>query len=321
LLAAWNHLGTQPGISGGLTSLQFDDQGFALVAVPGAGRVLKIDSAGRVLDSWTTHKLQEPLLHAPRSVVTAAGNVYVTDAGRVVRIATGGQGIHSWSPRGEGRGGSSAEAVDPNGNLVLADMKAGHITTYSPNGKLLATWGRSGSKCGALGQPVAVGVNGRGDILVDDVGDSVVETFSASGTLSRCFDASSYSPLVSSTPGLMAVDRQGDFYLSLVDKVIKFSPGGAPLRSWGSTGRTPGKFFIAGAVAVDSQGNVYATDLQLDRLQVFSATGKLLACWTGLGRTGPRFGALTGVTVDHRGDIFLLNGAQLLELAPLRRAH
>jgi hypothetical protein len=62
---------------------------------------------------------------------------------------------------------------------------------------------------------------------------------------------------------------------------------------------------------------VYAIDQAENRLQAFSASGKLLASWAGFGPKGPRFQALGAVTVDSQGDIFVLNGAQLLELAPL----
>jgi DNA-binding beta-propeller fold protein YncE/transcriptional regulator with XRE-family HTH domain len=315
-LATWTSLGTHPRVAREMTIIAFNGQGVGYVTVRGSPAVLKIDETGHVLASWTARQLRQPLFRSPVSVsADRAGTVSVTDRGRVVRLSNSGLRVQRWRVRGAVAGASSVVAIDPEGAVVVLEGPRGSIATYSASGGLLSEWGKRSFALGHLDQAAAIGVDGNRNIEVLDTADNLVQTFTPSGRLIRSWSIEPYRQ-TSHIPGGMAVNSQGDVYLLIDDRILELSPQGLPIRSWGSAGAGPGRFLDPRGVAVDSRGNVYATDAGQNSLQVFSASGKLLASWTGLGPKGPRFEGLGTLTVDDQGDIFVLNGAQLVELAP-----
>jgi DNA-binding beta-propeller fold protein YncE len=74
------------------------------------------------------------------------------------------------------------------------------------------------------------------------------------------------------------------------NRVLKFSPQGQFLTSWGGTGTGPGQFRVPHAIAIDSQGRVIVADRDNARLQVFDQEGEFLAEW-------PQFGRATGLYI------------------------
>jgi DNA-binding beta-propeller fold protein YncE len=74
------------------------------------------------------------------------------------------------------------------------------------------------------------------------------------------------------------------------NRVLKFSPEGQFLTSWGGTGTGPGQFRVPHAIAIDSQGRVIVADRDNARLQVFDQEGEFLAEW-------PQFGRATGLYI------------------------
>ena len=213
----------------------------------------------------------------------------------------------------------SAEDDNLAGNIVVSDTGKNRIETFSPSGKLLRSWGRPGIAVGDLGNPAKLAVDEQGHILVDDPLDYRVSVFTPTGKPLRYWNTGTYwSAWSYGQCGCdITLDASGNVYLGTNDKVVETSPAGVPQRSWGTPGIGRGKFFALGGVALDKQGNVYTTDRVENTLQVFSPSGKLLAYWTRLGARGPRFSALGDLTVDGQGNIYVLNGAQLVELAPL----
>jgi DNA-binding beta-propeller fold protein YncE len=64
------------------------------------------------------------------------------------------------------------------------------------------------------------------------------------------------------------------------NRIVKFSPNGQVLASWGSEGTGDGRFRGVSSVAVDPINNkVYVSDPMNSRLQVFDSDGKVLSKW------------------------------------------
>ena len=68
-------------------------------------------------------------------------------------------------------------------------------------------------------------------------------------------------------------------------RVVKFDANGNFVMTWGTPGSAPGEFDLVHSVAVDSQGRVYASDRENNRIQIFDENGELLKMWTHLGAT------------------------------------
>jgi DNA-binding beta-propeller fold protein YncE len=81
------------------------------------------------------------------------------------------------------------------------------------------------------------------------------------------------------------------------DRVYKFSPKGATLARWGTSGADAGRFFTPAAIAIDTHNNIYVADTGNNRLQELSPRGLPIAIWPV---TSP-----TSVAVDARGTIYV----------------
>ena len=68
-------------------------------------------------------------------------------------------------------------------------------------------------------------------------------------------------------------------------RVVKYDADGNFVTTWGTPGSAPGEFDLVHSVAVDSQGRVYASDRENNRIQIFDENGELLKMWTHLGAT------------------------------------
>jgi hypothetical protein len=87
-------------------------------------------------------------------------------------------------------------------------------------------------------------------------------------------------------PSWMVPSSSGELYVTdgyRNSRVLRFSPEGGLISSWGSPGNTaPGDLHLPRCLCIDSQGRVYVADRNNSRIQVFSTTGDFLAQWTDL---------------------------------------
>ncbi len=68
-------------------------------------------------------------------------------------------------------------------------------------------------------------------------------------------------------------------------RVVKYDAEGNFVTTWGTPGSGPGEFDLVHSIAVDSQGRVYASDRENNRIQIFDDQGTLLHTWNHLGAT------------------------------------
>jgi NHL repeat len=109
--------------------------------------------------------------------------------------------------------------------------------------------------------------------------------------------------------GFLTHDQQGNIYVTDSDqgqqnshraRIVKLSPTGTLLATWGKTGSAPGELNIPDGVAVDAQGNVYVSDLNNFRIQKFSSTGTLLAVFGNTGSSTQRLRNPAGIDMMPR---------------------
>lgn len=119
---------------------------------------------------------------------------------------------------------------------------------------------------------------------------------------------------VTQGPGSAAFDAQGNMYVIDLgnDKVVKVSPDGKVLTSWGSYGSGQGQFEQPEAVAVDSQGTIYVGDSSADsaRIEKFSESGIFLGTVMPQLKAGP-----IGLAVDSNDHLYVANDTSITELS------
>jgi DNA-binding beta-propeller fold protein YncE len=188
---------------------------------------------------------------------------------------TGGKGI------GKGEFDSpSGMAVDPNGNILVADTGNGRIEKFSPSGVFITTLGTKGTGQGQLGAPNGLAIDQAGNLYIADASKHRVEKLSPDGT----FLAEWKGP----EPGLYGPRRIAigpDNSLYVVDqghaRIVRLSTDAQALGAWGTKGTGDGQFDDPTSVAVDpTTSKVYVADPRNSRIQVFDSNGKFLQKWS-----------------------------------------
>jgi hypothetical protein len=81
-------------------------------------------------------------------------------------------------------------------------------------------------------------------------------------------------------------------------RVHRFTGGGTLIQSWGEPGGGPGQFHLPHSVWVHTDGRVFVSDRENDRVQIFSPTGELLDIWAGIPRAAD-------VWIDRQGIVYV----------------
>ena len=106
------------------------------------------------------------------------------------------------------------------------------------------------------------------------------DCFSQQLDLTRCSSLNGRPDYMARGRSLLALTTR--FYVvdSGRNRIVKFSPDGQVLASWGSEGSGDGQFRGLSSVAVDPTTNkVYVADPTNKRIEVFDSTGRFLTKW------------------------------------------
>jgi tripartite motif-containing protein 71 len=161
-------------------------------------------------------------------------------------------------------------ALDKDGNLYAVDGVSSQVLKFDPTGKFLMQWGSKGT---GDGQFVMSGLQGE------------------------------------DTTGFVALDSQGNIYVTENNRVQKFDSNGKFLTKWGAPGTGDGQFGLALAIAIDAQDDVYVVDINNSVVQKFDSNGKFLLKWGGKGSGEGQFNLLDAVAIDRQGDVLVTDSA------------
>jgi sugar lactone lactonase YvrE len=245
--------------------------------------------------------------------VDAGGEVYATVGDEIEKFSPAGTLVSTFGSLGSGAGelrNPNGIAIDPAGNLWVADTGNNRVDKFSPRGAFLATWGwnvqsnagafqicTQGCQTGSSGMgnrqfngPQGIATDPAGDVFVADTGNARVQRLGTDASLKLQFGASN--------PVRIAVGRDDTAYVTdgvgSVQRFDRTGAAGVPIALAGAPG----------GVAVDDDGNVYAA--VATQIQKFSAAGSALQGVTGLTRAhdtalGPDGSLAVGVDagVEH----------------------
>lgn len=231
----------------------------------------------------------------PRAVATdASGNVYV------IAGAGTSQAVQKFSASGKFllKFGASTEpsglALDPKGNVWVADTYNNRVTEYNSTGTFVKS-------ITPMEKPRAVAVDSAGNLWV--VMTYVAFKYDQNGS----FLAGTALPNATPNGGVAVdVDSSGNAWITATNHLLEVNSSGVTLanKSFSS---------VPTGVAVDNAGNPWVAFPSLCRVEQFSPAGVSLSsfgeCGTGAGKLSG-ISAYAGLSVGPEGAIWVANGSQ-----------
>ena len=256
--------------------------------------VAEFDADGKFLTAWgnkgaavasvaggpvdLTFSMANPQIHQIK--VDYEGNVWIATwrLGVVYKCSPEGKVLMVLGKYNE-RGVDEAHFGDPNdmaitrtGEIFVADGEVNfRIMHFDPKGKLIKAWGKQGKGPGEFDCPHALAFDSKGRLYVADRGNTRIQVFDQNGNfidqwpdIIVPFDiwvdgednlwAGGYGPL--RTKSTAHLPRTND------NIIVKFDPQGRVLLNWTFTvGNKPGQFGEIHGMALDSKGNIYASEV------------------------------------------------------------
>lgn len=169
-------------------------------------------------------------------------------------------------------------AFSPEGEIYVSDGYGNsRVHKFSPDGRLLFSWGSPGSGPGEFHVPHGIAVDKSGTVFVADRENSRIQLFSPDGVfLSEWKDIA--------RPCQVAFDRVGNLFVAELGyragmwpgtvapspeapggRVSVFNAQGELLARWGggTNPTAPGDFFAPHDICIDSQGDVYVAEVMM----------------------------------------------------------
>ncbi|MCC7327600.1 MAG: hypothetical protein IT521_12445 [Burkholderiales bacterium] len=268
----------------------------------------------------------------PKNVaVDGSGTIYVADAGNnlIRKITSSGvtttlAGKAGVAGTADGTlmsatfDGPSGVALGPGGTVYVADSGSHRIRRISPEGTVAtfagANWptpvhGFGYSIAGSV--PVAIAVDGSGNVYVADSGMNMIRKVSPSGSDSVLTTAIA--------PRGVAVDSNGNLYMSdsgnqTIRKIAVTGQDTVVAGAPGSSGSADGngaaaRFNNPGSLSVDGSGNIYVADAGNHLVRRISAGGTVTTIAGRAGSVGVILGDLPGSLNAPIGMATDINGA------------
>jgi len=213
-------------------------------------------------------------------------------------------------------------AVDPAGNIFVADYNTGYVKKYDPGFQWLLSFSDYGTAPGQNQKSEFMDIR-DGKLYMPEAGNHRVNVFDLSGKFLYLFGGLGTEPGKMNNPESVRFNSEGKLYVADLknDRIQIFDKDGKLLGGWGESGTGTGQFKSPAGLAIDAQDRVYVTEIGNDRVQVFDKTGKFLTMWGKKGSGQGEFGNLHGIAVDRKtGHVFVADTAnnRIQVFRPLR---
>jgi sugar lactone lactonase YvrE len=231
---------------------------------------------------WVSDRNNDVLRH-----LSASGD-FITAVGSSAAGSRAAQAVALDKPHGV--------AVEPAGQVLVADTGSSHVLRIAPGGAMLASWpsprararatAAGGGYVAAFHEPLDVAAAPVGGVYVADTGNRSVEELDASGRLVASWGGAGSAPGRFESPAGIAVDQAGDVFVadSVLDRVQEFTAHGALLAVWGRRGSEVGELSEPTGMAVDCHGDLLVADTGNNRVQLFTGVAAYAGCGSGAER-------------------------------------
>jgi dienelactone hydrolase/DNA-binding beta-propeller fold protein YncE len=206
-------------------------------------------------------------------------------------------------PDGIEWGEVSGVAVDSKGYLIISHRGPRPILIYDPSGKLVQMFGDS-----EITAIHGTRVDVEDNIWVTDYRNHTVIKYSPTGKVLLLLgkrDVPGNDSATFNRATDVAVAPNGDFFVSDGygnNRIVKFSPTGDFVKTWGVRGKAEGEMNLPHAVQFDALGLLHVADRENNRVQVFDQNGAFVRSYGGF--------APFGLTIAPDQTLFVADGRE-----------
>lgn len=291
----------------GPTDVTVDSRGYIIIADKD---VVKIYTPQRKFQKNITS------VKKPGAVEADTDGFFVADNAKyqIKKFDFKGDLISSFGTEGRSRAqfkGISGIAMDPDGNVVVADSKKGSIQVFSIQRgmKRIEAAPDPTSLRWLKEQPL------RADRLLWSGGKDIYGTYKGKGSLFKIDSKGLKTPIVQPSgaswkgPGGMAIGPEGALWLAESSKhrIVKINEKGNVIFSIGSHGRKNGRMSRPSDIDISSKGIIYVADTGNNRIQTFNTNGVFLSI-IGQSKVKNIIRKPIAVALDHNDNAYVLDG-------------
>ncbi len=289
------------------------------VSETGTDRVQVFSPAGAFVTTFGSPGSGSGQLSNPGGLAIATGGtVFLTDtANRRLQEWSAGspptysQSITHYESPHAAFTGPNALALDPSGDLWVADSAADQLIKLNPERtKALVQLGSEGSGQGQFKGISAIATSSAGDLYAADSGNARIQEFGPAGEFIRSFGSSALKGGQLLAPSAIAIDASGNVWVlnpagASGDRIVEFSAEGAELSKFGTNGSGEGQLSTAYGLAI-SGGNLYVAEAANSRVQELSTAGAFIAMFDERGSgTGKSNEPNAIATEPSSGDLYV----------------
>ncbi len=206
----------------------------------------------------------------------------------------------------------SGVAVDPVGNIYVADSERNRIKKFNADGGHVTGWGSAGSGEGEFDHPTFLAVDQAGHLYVADRGNDRIQKFSLDGTFVTAWGSEGAGEGQFSQPAGIAIDEEGYVYVAdhWGHRIQKFTSEGSFVTAWGCVGEEEDQLYRPIGIAIH-QGYLYSVELLSSaygwdyRIQKFTLDGTFVATWGSRGSADGELYNPWGIAVSQDGYVYV----------------
>jgi len=194
----------------------------------------------------------------------------------------------------------------------VADSGNDRIQKFDGNGKLLMSFGTSGSTRppylpGEFKTPSGVAIDTEGYIWVVDTGSHRIQKFDPDGDFFLEFGGEGWGQDKFYMPEQVIAEPTGTILVADTSNhcVKRYDNDGEFILSFGFAGNFDGFMKFPIGLALDREGNIYVADRDNQRIQIFNEDGQFLSKFGEYGFEPGRLNFPTGIAVRRDGTIIV----------------